>query len=468
VRTAPSLGRGVAVRYLSRLGAGAVATAALYDLYKLAWDGGSPADGFLLWAVALAAGMVLLYDYRRSEQLHFASVVCALGAMHAIAGYFLAVPSLITFAGLEPNIADCFRRAFAMLCLGFFTMCLTSVFTRSDSIRYGRSLGWLVRSSYPLAARRAITLTVLGAVGLCVVLGLVGFVPILREDPLSARLAFRDAVNRNLILGFVQSKSIPFIAVCGPVILLLRRDLLGWLVYLLGLSTLLAIGSRDQSLFMVGAVPAALIIFKSRSFLRLLWAVPLVFGFFFLGDGLLKFGNRLNSDEVLIVAANTSGEPASFAYALSKWDGRLLYGKSYIAAMPVPVVLFPFKLRDSISAITREMLPFDPNLAGEFPGMRITGYGEAYLNFGLLGVVLFGWLLGKMLRVLQRLLWACAHRSPLHVYACLAVGVVPFADVYLSGTGSLALKLITPALIVLFLSSGRVGSWLPPLRAQRG
>jgi len=127
-------------------------------------------------------------------------------------------------------------------------------------------------------------------------------------------------------------------------------------------------------LFMVCAVPASLMISNRRSFLRLLWVLPLVFGFFFLGDSLLKFGNRLNSVDVLSVAADTSGEPACFAYALSKWDGRPLYGKTYLAAvMPVPIALYPFRLKYNLLTITREMLPVDPNLPGDFPGMRITG-----------------------------------------------------------------------------------------------
>ncbi len=94
---------------------------------------------------------------------------------------------------------------------------------------------------------------------------------------------------------------------------------------------------------------------------------------------------------------NNFSDTRDFAWILSYWDGEYLYGKSYIAALLsfIPRSLISFREEWSISMYTNALAGFSSN---SMPGLRPGLFGESYLNFGLPGVVFFGWVLGFALR----------------------------------------------------------------------
>lgn len=438
----------VRVRWLSRLAWGAVAAAALCDAWGLLSGNSQLSDLLLLCTIPLAAGTVLLFEYQRAERLHFGGAVCTAAGLHAILGYFLAIPALIVFPDLERGIADSFHSAFAIICLGVFTTCLTYSLGCGPVVVNKAPEGWLVKGGAPVAGRRAIRLVLMSSVAIWALLAYVGIVPILSANPLTARFV-PAAVSP--VAAALLNKCLAIVGVCAPVVLLASKKLRRWPVFLLGLASVAATGNRDWTFFMLCAGPAAWLIFRKKTFLYLLWMVPIAFAFFFLGDALLKFDNQLGDDQLLSVFANTSAEPAAFGYALTKWDGRFYYGRSYLAGfLPLPVALSGFKAQYGLQGITREMTndAFGPGAVG---GLRITGYGEAYLNFGVFGVILFGCFLGRLLLVVGRFLSRCAEVSPLHIYGCLVIGVAPFLFLYVSGSMGIWDTLLAPILIVAFL-----------------
>ena len=94
---------------------------------------------------------------------------------------------------------------------------------------------------------------------------------------------------------------------------------------------------------------------------------------------------------------NNFSDTRDFAWILSCWDNEYLYGKSYIAALIsfIPRSFSSFRETWGISMYTNDLVNFSSD---DMPGLRPGLFGEAYFNFGLLGVILFGWTFGFCLR----------------------------------------------------------------------
>lgn len=94
---------------------------------------------------------------------------------------------------------------------------------------------------------------------------------------------------------------------------------------------------------------------------------------------------------------NNFSDTRDFAWILAFWDGEYLYGKTYLAAFISFIPRFLSSIREewSISMYTNALTGFDSEV---MPGLRPGMFGESYLNFGYLGVILFGILYGFSLR----------------------------------------------------------------------
>lgn len=117
--------------------------------------------------------------------------------------------------------------------------------------------------------------------------------------------------------------------------------------------------------------------------------------------GNLREGDSLvNSFGYFIISffyGNNFSDTRDFAWILSYWDGEHLYGKTYLAAFLsfIPRVFSSLREEWSISMYTNAITGFDPEV---MPGLRPGMFGESFLNFGYLGVVLFGTVFGFSLR----------------------------------------------------------------------
>ncbi|MBI2743045.1 MAG: hypothetical protein HYX48_03930 [Chlamydiales bacterium] len=87
-----------------------------------------------------------------------------------------------------------------------------------------------------------------------------------------------------------------------------------------------------------------------------------------------------------------------FAWLLSYWDGEYLYGKSYLAALLSFLPRFASEFREawSYGGYVTELVQFDRL---QHTGLRSGPFGEAYLNFGWVGVMAMGTIGGYVLRL---------------------------------------------------------------------
>lgn len=101
---------------------------------------------------------------------------------------------------------------------------------------------------------------------------------------------------------------------------------------------------------------------------------------------------------VTLLYGNTLSDLRDFAWVLQASDarGELLLGRSYVSAMIsfVPRGLSDFREKYSIGTYTNELIGID---SAVHPGVRGGKFLEPYLNFGLPGVLLFGYVAGNLL-----------------------------------------------------------------------
>jgi oligosaccharide repeat unit polymerase len=90
---------------------------------------------------------------------------------------------------------------------------------------------------------------------------------------------------------------------------------------------------------------------------------------------------------------NTFSDLRDFAWVLSAWDHEPFYGKTYATALIsfIPSTYSEFRTEWGIGKVTAKLGGFDPK---EHPGLRPGMFGESYLNFGILGVILIGIIIG--------------------------------------------------------------------------
>ena len=99
----------------------------------------------------------------------------------------------------------------------------------------------------------------------------------------------------------------------------------------------------------------------------------------------------------LIFYDNNFTDLRDFAWVYSKWNHEFWWGETYWAAILsfVPRFLSNFRNTWAIGVIVDTTVGLDPEV---HPGLRPSAFGEGYFNFGLIGVVVVGLILGAATR----------------------------------------------------------------------
>jgi hypothetical protein len=111
---------------------------------------------------------------------------------------------------------------------------------------------------------------------------------------------------------------------------------------------------------------------------------------------------------------NNFSDLRDFAWLLGYWDGEWLGGRTQLAGLLgfIPAVLSPFRTNWGWGRVSTDIVGLGAReVDSAHPGLRPGVFGELYLNFGVVGVVLGGLLLGYCV--------ARLHAATRHAIACL-------------------------------------------------
>ncbi|SNR60851.1 O-antigen polymerase [Desulfurobacterium atlanticum] len=116
-----------------------------------------------------------------------------------------------------------------------------------------------------------------------------------------------------------------------------------------------------------------------------------------LRHGQYNISNVLLKGFIKIFYGNNFSDTRDFAWILSYWNGEYFLGKTYLAGLIsfIPRFISDFRSQWAISVVTNKIVGFSPS---EHAGLRPGMFGEAYFNFGILGVIFLGLIAGYFLR----------------------------------------------------------------------
>lgn len=98
-----------------------------------------------------------------------------------------------------------------------------------------------------------------------------------------------------------------------------------------------------------------------------------------------------------LLYGNTFSDLRDFAWVYALWNHQFWLGKTYLAAITSFVPRFASEFRDTwgLGVATARTLGFDPHV---HPGVRPGAFGEGFFNFGIIGVIGIGVILGILIR----------------------------------------------------------------------
>lgn len=245
-------------------------------------------------------------------------------------------------------------------------------------------------------------------------MALSGSIPLLSEAGSQSRLEFANVSDAGRALYNLGTALLPFILGCLTVSIFRRpRRIFGWDgICAVTLSVAQLLTSNRAPLMFGLAVAISLLSFCFRwprwllvvAYLGYLFAVVFLGGFTSLlrthPRSLLEPDWFTRSMESAYLGDNII-DVRDGSWVFSNWDFRPLLGETYLGGLVsmVPSGVFPQKKQWNIGLIGVRMVGMSDT---EHLGLRVTSFGESFLNFGWLGVVFLGTAFGAVVGILRR------------------------------------------------------------------
>ena len=343
-----------------------------------------------------------------------------------ILGYFFLGVTAWKLDGVGPGIlsagplvvlinATGFATLFAVMGITYFTGVLRGI--RLQPLHaapedYDFRVKWFLR-----AAGLAITFI------LALPMARTGVIPLFAADAALARAGNMDSDLQRALYN-LGAGLMPFVT-AGLAVLVARKPM-----RLLGMDGLLAASSVLMQLLSGNRFPLAIAAFVALTLLSMEWRLPrvLLLGAFAVCmvffTGLSGFTGLLRQDREQLTEGNAvfNSVQAAFtgdnlidvrdaAWVLSKWDFDPLLGRTYLGGLAsmLPSGIFPQKKEWHLGLTGVRIVGWDDQ--NHF-GLRITFFGEAFLNFGLAGILALGAVLGMLFGTLLRAVHQASRKRP--------------------------------------------------------
>lgn len=253
-----------------------------------------------------------------------------------------------------------------------------------------------------------------------------GTIPLLADDPVLARanMVQSDAARP---LYHAGTAVLPFVT-GGLLMIIIRRPyrVLGFDGWITGAILLIQILTSNRLPLAITLFATVTLLTLEKKFPRVLLAIAL-FGFLIVFAGLSGFTALVRQDRTSLQGGNVISKSLEEAFlgdnlidlrdgswVVSQWDMEPLGGITYLGGLVsmVPSGIFPKKKEWHLGMNALRIVGWERE--AHF-GLRITFFGESYLNFGPAGVAGLALVLGVFFGVLLRALHVASAKRP----ACL-------------------------------------------------
>jgi len=260
------------------------------------------------------------------------------------------------------------------------------------------------------------------------------FMRYITSDILGGTAGEEWTVNRAMDLITVP---LPFILFCS----VKRRNISGIVLSILGYLALL-LPLRRANLLAVTLTFLILLAIERQDVYRatrkvLAWAALL----YIISQCIFLFGvlqDDATPRRVLTIASTALPEVRDLGWTISLLGGETLNGATFAQALiPLPSIASDWSSSHSLRAISTKLIGMDES--GQTGGLRLTIFGEGYINFGYFGAIGAGFLWGLAVGWCEKLLQATGrHRTDFANYAAVMCFVWICFLVYLGGTQAAA------------------------------
>lgn len=250
--------------------------------------------------------------------------------------------------------------------------------------------------------------------GICAIYAYFGSVPFFSDNPPLARYQFFNGPFTNNIFRFLFRVFSAISIVSSMYLTVLinkfssQKRIAAFLCVTFTLLCILGSGSRGDFSALVLFIGIRIIFFsppKKRIFPALVTSAFCIATFCILTISRIRSG----LDSLANVFPEIS-DAALLIHSVNTHDVPFAWGKTYLSALLsfVPSSIFPFRETYGFGRYSLEIFHLGETspIAPTYGGLRPTFVGEAYLNGGLAGIILFGLALGVLLGT-----WRCRQRT---------------------------------------------------------
>jgi hypothetical protein len=353
---------------------------------------------FSLW-VALCTAAYSVWIVQRSRRAGTRPRLIQLffwaAAGHAVFGYWAAGNSTEAI-WIGSNAEQMFRRSLltisGTLLVAAFTYDIAPGFPTAWARRLGRRLSATQEDRLISAAR---CLALLGIFCVVYLIVTIGFMPLLAPDPGQARYIFTEMGPAYEHYDWVRLRGLELLACSLPLVLfsgLVYRKKLDLFIGALGASGILITLQRG-TLISVFIVLMVIVTFVKGKLPRryIAYVAVLLIGYF--ASQLIylnAMGKGFDSGGARIAVLSALPEVRDLGWVMSVTGDQRFYGVTFLVPIvPGPNFATEFKQRYGLGYLTIRLM-------GLQEGLRITLPGEGYLNFGAIGFLVVGTVLGML------------------------------------------------------------------------
>ena len=284
-------------------------------------------------------------------------------------------------------------------------------------------------------------LAIVGSLLIAYVLYGIGFVQMILTGTFTRYFGEEQVGSEYSLYQSLLRRGLAILIIVAPLLWLRWQQTKSKLLLLAGIVSLIFMISTVRRgpilMALVALVLSNAVAGKHRRLIAIL-LISFVVAFFVLQAFLITIDTNADTAvaSTAFVLRSATSEVNDLAWVLSEWNHRWYMGATWLAAVwPLPATMSNFKNTYVLTLVTKDTVGISREF--EMGGLRISMFGEAYLNFGYAAVVGLGLLFGFFVRKFNGLADWAKSQGPLILFPIMFFYLAGLYQFYLSGTATL-------------------------------